>query len=374
MTTVTYARGRDWHIEARKPRGGFCFIHENSIHAVWACLRSGDIELRDLRVWLACHELLARRCTLEVGRTPRYGLDELHGLVGGVGGEHVRGSVRRLEKHGLLQFSEDVIDTVPYESRDQPGRPIPVPRPLLRLLAKSRGRAFIATVLGHLLRCVFYRNGVCRSGGWCKASWVADAFGVALRAVKAARARLLKLGVLRSVAADQLRLNRLGSPQVVSLDWRGETAPRQRQSTTESAPPEKHKELSSRRVDHQKPARTAVPAGARTRAKEPDLNNVTEADLKDPWRLAALFKEARLRGWVQKTEAEILAVFACATHALRVGTTNPAGLFRWLIERRRFDVVACSDEDNASRALARLKGGPATTPVKCPLQVAGHVA
>lgn len=355
MTTVTYARGRDWHIEARKPRGGFCFIHEKSIHAVWSCLRSGDIELRDLRVWLASHELLARRCTLEAGRTPRYSIEELHGLVGGVGGEHVRRSVRRLEKHGLLQFNEDAIDTVPYERREHPGRPIPVPRPLLRLLAKSRGRAFIATVLGHLLRCVFYKNGVCRSGGWCKASWVAAVFGVALRTVKEARARLLKLGVLRSVAADQLRLNRLGSPQVVCLDWSNEPAPHHRQSTTESAPPEKHKELSSRRVDHQKPARSAVPAGARLRAKDPDLNNVTEADLKDPWRLAALFKQARLRGWVGKTEAEILALFAAAAHALRVGTQNPPGMFRWLIAERRWTTLAHIDEDHARMLLRELQ-------------------
>lgn len=355
MTTITYARGRDWHIEARKPRGGFCFIHEHSIHAVWSCLRSSDIELRDLRVWLACHELIARRCKLEAGRTPRYSIEELHGLVGGVGGEHLRRSVRRLEKHGLLRFSEDSIDTIPYEVREHPGRPIPVPRPVIRLLAKSRGRAFIATVLGHLLRCVFYKNGVCRSGGWCKASWVAEAFGVALRAVKEARARLLKLGVLRTVAADQLRLNRLGSPQVVSLDWSNEPAPRHRQSTTESAPPEKHKELSSRRVDHQKPARSTDPAGARTRAKGPDLNNVTEADLKDPWRLAALFKQARLRGWVMRTESDILAFFSIAAKAIRVGSSNIPGLFRWLLHARRFDFVSLEDEDRARLLLKRLR-------------------
>lgn len=357
MTTITYARGRDWHIETRKPRGGFCFIHEHSIHAVWVCLRSGDIELRDLRVWLACHEPLARRCTLEAGRTPRYSIEELHGLVGGVGGEHVRRSVRRLEKHGLLQFRADSIDTVPYGVREHPGRPVPVPRSILRLLSKSRGRAFIATVLGHLLRCVFYRNGVCRSGGWCKASWVAEVFGVALRAVKEARARLHKLGVLRSVAADQLRLNRLGSPQVISLDWGSEPAPRHRQCTTESAPPEKHKELSSRRVDHQKPARPAVPAVARTRAEDPDLNNVTEADLKDPWRLAALFKQASLRGWVRKTEAEILAVFATAAHASRKGVRNPPGLFRWLLETRSFNYATAADEDRGRSLMRILREG-----------------
>lgn len=355
METIEYARGREWHIESRKPRGGFCFVHENSIHAAWSCLQSGDIELRDLRVWLACHELVARRCTLKAGRTPRYTFEEIHVLVGGAGGEHVRQSVRRLERNGLLEFAEDTVITTPYETREHAGRLVPVPRPILRLLARSRGRAFIATVLGHLLRCVFYRNGVCRSGGWCKASWVSEAFGVAVRAVKEARARLIRLGLLQRVAADQLRLNRLGSPHVVSLDWASKPAPRQHRSTTESAPPKKHKELSSRRVDHQKPARLADPAGARTRAKEPDLNNVTEADLKDPWRLAALFKQARLRGWVTRTESDILAFFSIAARAIRVGSSNTPGLFRWLLHGRQFDFVSLEDEDRARLLLKRLR-------------------
>jgi len=355
MQLPEYARGSDWYVESRKPHGGFCLIHENSIHAAWSALRCGDIAMRDLRVWLACHELKARRCTLEEGRTPNYTIDELHGLVGGVGGRHIRRSLRMLERAGLLRFRDDELHTMPYAVTDDPGRMVPVPRPVLRMLSKSTGRAYIATVLGHLLRCLYYKHGVCRSGGWCKASWVADTFGVAVRAVKEARARLVQLGLFRVLTADQLRLNRFGRPLVVCLDWLSESAPRSRHSTTKSALPREHKKLSYRRVDHQKPARAADAAGARIRANEPDLNNVTVEDLKDPWRLAALFKQARLRGWVRKTEAEILALFAAAAHALRVGTQNPPGMFRWLIAERRWTMLAHIDEDHARILLQELQ-------------------
>jgi hypothetical protein len=355
MQLPEYARGSDWYVESRKPHGGFCFIHENSIHTTWSALQMGEIAMRDLRVWLACHELKARRCTLEEGRTPDYTTDELHGLVGGVGGQHIRTSLRSLERAGLLRFREDELHTVPHEVADDPGRPVPVPRPVLRMLSKCTGRAYTATVLGHLLRCLYYKRGVCRSGGWCKASWIADTFGVAVRAVKEARARLVALGLFRILNADQLRLNRFGRPLVVCLDWLSGSAPRSTPSTTKSAPPEEHKKLSYRRVDHQKPARVADPPGARIRARTPNLNDVTEADLKDPWRLAALFKQARLKGWVKKTESEVFTVFASAAHALRVGTRNRAGLFRWIIERRHWNVVSVKDEDCGRRMLSRLR-------------------
>lgn len=358
MQLPEHARGSDWYVESRKPHGGFCFIHENSIHTAWSALRSGEIAMRDLRVWLACHELKARRCTLEEGRTPNYTTDELHGLVGGVGGQHIRKSLRTLERAGMVRMREDELHTMPHEVADDPGRPVPVPRPVLRMLSKSTGRAYVATVFGHLLRCLYYKRGVCRSGGWCKASWIAETFGVAVRAVKEARARLVELGLFRVLNADQLRLNRFGRPLVVCLDWLSGSAPRSTQSTTKSAPPEKHKKLSYRRVDHQKPARAAGPAGARLRAKAPDLNDVTEADLKDPRRLAALFKQARMRGWVRKSEAEILNVFSAACHARRVGDRNAPGLFAWMVRTQHWQLIANRDEDRARHLLAGLLSEP----------------
>lgn len=355
MEHAIHAKGQDWYREAAKPAGGFRFLYEHAVHRAWEALRDGRIGLRDFRVWLACHELKARRCVVGDSRVPSYTLEELNTLVGGVGGEHLRRSLRALERESILSFDGRSVDLTPGLDRGRRGRLIPVPRPVLRHLCKATGRAYLATALGHLLRCLFYRMGQCRSGGWCKSSWVADTFGVAIRAVKEARKKLVGMGILLLANADQLRLNRFGKPVLVSLEWGSNSAPRNAESTTESAPPGEHKKLSFRRSEHQKPARASDPAGARTRAKDPDLNNVTEADLKDPWRLAALFKQARQRGWVRKTEADILAVFACAAHATRVSTRTSCGLFVWMVRSRAFHFLSGQDDDAGRRMRIWLK-------------------
>jgi len=97
-------------------------------------------------------------------------------------------------------------------------------------------------------------------------------------------------------------------------------------------------------------------AGARTRANESNLNDMTVEDLKDQWRLAALVKQARKRGWVRKTEAEILAVFSSAAHAMRVASVNPAGLFVWLVRQKQWDYLSIHDEDRARYSLKQIRG------------------
>lgn len=355
MEGARYARGKQWHVHVRKPDGCFAIIHENSLFAVWRCLQAGDVELRDVRTWLACHELRERRCDLGDGRRASYTIREIHQLVGGAGAKHIRRSLSRLEACDLLRFHDRSLDLVPACIACDKGRLIPVPRRLVRHLAKARGRAYIATVLGHLVRCLYLYGDTCRSGGWCKASWVAQNFGVAIRAVKDARKTLTALGILHVLEADQKRLNRLGCPVVVGMNWGSESAPPRGDSETESAPPYRHKNLSTRRVDHQNPDRASDSAGAYAQLNQPELANVTEADLDDPWRLAALFKQARHRRWVSRCEADILAVFAAAAHATRVGTTNRPGLFRWLVANRRWENLSNRDEDRARTMLNRLR-------------------
>ena len=78
-----------------RPSGGYVLISVNDICRAWTAYRSRAIKLVNLRAWFACHEMAARRCTLKKGREPQYSLDELHRLVGGAGGGHVRKAVRR---------------------------------------------------------------------------------------------------------------------------------------------------------------------------------------------------------------------------------------------------------------------------------------
>src|SRR5262245_54650595 len=75
----------------RKPEGGYSLISAGALLRCWRTYREGSIDYRAVRVWLAAHEVAARRCTLAKGRKPSYSLKELSGLVG-VGEKPVRSS------------------------------------------------------------------------------------------------------------------------------------------------------------------------------------------------------------------------------------------------------------------------------------------
>lgn len=84
------AIGRTWWQSATKPAGGFVLIREHAILSAWAALQRDDLELRDVRVWLAAFEVLERRLRASSGRRPSFGVEEFHRLVGGVGGQHTQ--------------------------------------------------------------------------------------------------------------------------------------------------------------------------------------------------------------------------------------------------------------------------------------------
>ncbi len=268
-----WASGRSWWVTAEKSQGGFVLVREDAIYRAWAALCDAKIELRDFRLWLASFEVLERRIGLRADRMPTYTEVEFRRLVGGVGREHFRTSVRRLERAGLGRWRENAIDLPGSRSAKATGggRFVPIPRPMLRYLARTSGRAFIATALGHVLRCLYFRGGRCISGGYCKSSWVADSFGVALRPVKEARAKLISMGFLVPLRADQLRLNRFGSPVLVNLAWAptSESAHRPAKRTSESAPPRtQESSFLRKRSDHQKPARARARLVSSTRKSE----------------------------------------------------------------------------------------------------------
>src|SRR5712691_1032704 len=145
MTTTTYPK-----CTARKPHGGFVFLTVQQLCLLWWAYRIRLIQLMDLRVWFADQEMVARRCQLAPDQVPAYTPTELHGLVGGGGGEHLRASLRRLEAVGLLTWSRTQLTfaTSPADLRDihdladfhrmlhaiaHAQRRVPVPRQVVRL-------------------------------------------------------------------------------------------------------------------------------------------------------------------------------------------------------------------------------------------------
>src|SRR5512135_444321 len=220
----------------RKPEGGFCFFTITQLVMAWTALREGKINLRELRIYFALAEMKNRRCGgQDDQRPPEFTPREIRNLVGGVRGE--REAVHKLLSVGLLrQVTKTNIEfaTDPAELRFEPktlddtlakipnrDRRVPVPRRIVRLIAGGARRTLIATILGHLIRCLFYKHGLCQPKGCVKASWIADVFGISERAVKEQRQHLIALGWLLPQKTPQRTLNSHGLWLTINLAWDG---------------------------------------------------------------------------------------------------------------------------------------------------------
>lgn len=217
----------------RKPEGGFVFITVRQLCRVWLAYHQHRIRLVDVWVWWAAHEVVAKRCQANADQQRCYRVEELDRLVGSA---HSRPqSLRRLAQAGLVCWDEEQI-TFPEEATSMDEfqaltamleqipnheRRVPVPRRIIRYVAGGCRRVGMATILGHLLRCLYYRAGHCCPDGHCKAPWIAQVFGVGLRQVKRARQHLERLGLFQRHDAPQWVLNRYGVDCTINLQWDG---------------------------------------------------------------------------------------------------------------------------------------------------------
>lgn len=355
-----------------KPDGGFVSINVGVLFAAWWCYREGTIELADLRLWFALHEAKARRCQMRKSRRPRYSVDELLTLTQQRKRSSVRASLRRLRELGLvtcrrctMEFPKSHVD-VCFSDADafhqrfsliqNRRRGVPVPRRLIRFVAAKSRRVIIATLLGHTMRLLYLRNGQCRADGNCKASWIAEVFGVDVRSVKEGRRRLIERGVLQPQETPQWYRNRYGWRGAVNLEWGTvdnlparddclRKPPPQATSICSKPPPPRQNQYLSSRILNQQPACGANGASR----KRTDKWHVRLSELTDREATQGLFERAVSSGVVGRSDR--LNVFAAAQHALRVGTRNPAGLFAWLLRNRQWNYITQADEDAALRVL-----------------------
>lgn len=351
-----------------KPEGGFCFVPALGFIATWWAYKRQILSLADVRVWLAIFEVVARRCIVQGNRSFSCVEHELAAIVGG-DAEHVAASLRRLERLGYLRRSRTTfqatcdIDRLTREERDELSqlldqvknhrRRVPVPRRILRLLTRTARPVFWATTVGHLLRCMYYRNRQCAPDGRCKASWIANVFEVDVRNVKAARRELIEHGLLFMDPTDQCSMNRWGPRVRFNLTWKCDTPvdaapPRSSGSTPQLPPPRKNRELASRLVD-QEPARAAALGYPTSRSW-----HLEASELKSLPALQRLFERCVTLRLCIPGEAARLAFFATAARALRVATSNAPGLFATLVRSKRWGFATLADEDLARRWLRQL--------------------
>jgi hypothetical protein len=66
----------------RSITGGFVLVSLPTLMAVWRACQTKPLGITDFRAWLACHEIMARRCTAHHGRVPVYSFAEVANLFG----------------------------------------------------------------------------------------------------------------------------------------------------------------------------------------------------------------------------------------------------------------------------------------------------
>lgn len=370
--------------------GGYTLITGTTLLAAWWAYKRRTIRLADLRAWFACCELMAQRRAS--GAKSEFRPAESHvACMTAVDLPATAASLRRLAAAGLVTVGENGL-SIPDEfavelspPRDPAqhalaqvrhhARRVPVPRRMLRVLATSTRPVFIATVLGHLLRCLFFRGGKVASSGLCKSSWIAEVFGVDERNVKAARRELVANGWLLVDHASQRFLNRWGLPVRVNLDWErvavdapsvmdglcdGRVSPPPEGSQeVGSPPPLKNTHRFQRSKNH-----VPVPAGGACEPVIPEcvrpFRDVRPPDLCSTAELRALFRGAVQAGLVRPCAADELRFFAAAERAITLGTANPGGFFATLVRRGLWHVISQRDEDAARRHLSPNVAGPHT--------------
>jgi hypothetical protein len=404
----------------RKPAGGFNLISITQLMMAWCAFREGHMGLKELRVYFALIEMKARRCRLDDGQTPEFAIEELRKLVGGAGGETLRESLRRLNRVGLVRnlsketielatdLDELTFDTTPVrEALDKiphHERLVPVPRRVIRLIAGGARRTLIATTLGHMIRCLFYRGGKVHPSGVVKASWVADVFGVSERQVHLQRQHLIELGILVRLDTPQRVLNRHGQWFAFDLDWSpavparvgvpSQAAPAKAETITEppvasppagsragEAPPAEpspppaeipaqtvtpkenskplREDLKTSKPASGGPAGDCIPPSEGKNLGKPTLRDVKPEDLRDPARLMDLHAQAVEQGAISNSENDRLNFFAAANHARVIGSRNPPGLFVRIVRSKLFGFLTQDDED-AARAQVRILLYPKT--------------
>lgn len=370
----------------KKPEGGYVPVPAWAIVSVWNGYRQGKLRFGDVRLWLAAFEVRARRCRVRRGCRPRWEPAELAGVAGLRNLGRASTGLRRLEGVGLLTWGSSgaVTPTGEPASMGEAGltadqrnqlrndrRMVPVPRRTLRFLCSTTRPVLLATALGHLLRCVYWRRRGVSPRGLCKAGWVARLFGVDARNVKAARGCLESLGLLRREPTPQHVLNRWGQAVVWNMAWDPRESPPQTTSGRRGTPPPKRTGISLRELRNQepRPARRGVFGHA--------LGRVERGDLADPGRLEELHARASAAGLVGEGLAGKLRVFAAAARARRVGSINPVGLFAAIVTRGLWGHLSGIDEEGGRRL--QRSGGAATerrarTPNAPPVSVAQVVA
>jgi len=363
-------------------QGGYKTVTPVQIANCFGALNQDAISYRAVRVYFACLSLVAtreaaKRDAVKKGRKPcgeaRYRVAELCAVTG-LKAQAVKRELRSLKKAGLLSWSEKLLvvkcDSLPgndgllqsLSGQRSPLRPIPVPRAVLRFVARSTKGALGKTVMAYVVRglSIDRKDASLRSAGTVKASWIADVFRLSLRSVKGARKELIDCGLItKDTGSFQRKLNRDGAYFQVNLAWhegKGETlkiSPRGLQKRPDFAPPYEYKKTSYEFKNQKTESRALrVPGVCKQKNRgEATIRDIKAQDLKNFMSLKALFFQAVRNNWVQGSESNFLNWIAAAVRANTVPARDPVRVFVAIVRRSQWHLITQAQEERARAAI-----------------------
>lgn len=361
---------------------GYKLISAEQLLGGLHALNERQITFRAFRTFIASFEVLAVREAAErskgaKSRKPqrRFLRSELAHLIGAREGMTISRELSSLRTTGLLTFSETVIASdAPYGCSSLLSllggrggkRLVPVPRQVLKYLAKCNRPAVAKTVVAYLIRgLALERTGRIRSAGTVKISWICRLCQISERAARAARAELIRLGwITKDTGSFQRKLNRDGAYFVINPAWRRvakRSAPLAPEKCSGSAPPieipetpygSKNQKAAQPQRAASRPVTGVCTANEGNIHETPSLRDIKPEDLKRLSRLKVLYAEATAAKWLNRSEANLRNFVAAAARATRVDG-DPVRVFVGIVRKALWHHLTSADEERATSALRR---------------------
>ncbi len=280
------------------------------------------------------------------------------------------------------------------------GKLVPIPRRIIRFLAKCEKRSTFLILLAYLERGMSLDKGKIKNAGTVKASLIAEQTDLTLRSVRTVRAELLELGIITpDTTKYQRKLNRDGAYFTINLSWNEnkttqvinrkgsegtikspvaekvpvdnslrpsvKISPLPIKNSTKISPPYRDK-LSSYEIRNQKTQSFASNTSGVFSKREkksrgegkillpPTIKNVLKADLENFGRCEELFFQATRKHLIEASEAGAINFLAAAVRAKSVSGDAPR-IFMGIIRKKLWKNITQADEDRALAALRRFR-------------------
>ncbi len=351
--------------------GGYVVITVGQIANICTAKREKRVSFAALRVYLACFEILAKRCVSR-GKKPSFQVTEIAKLIGGATDDTISRALRELQREKLLNWSETSITINPMliseEAKEvaealgtSQKRPVPIPRRLLRTLVRHTKPSEVIAALAHCARCLFIKARQITCKGFVKATFIARVFGIAERAVHSARRWLIDLEFLVPQQVHQLVMNRWGARFGINLKQGGKKLRKKAVDNSKSESKSQGESAGLKNINplkrinnsnNQKPTSGRRSGILSKTPRNISISAITLDDLHRMSSLEKLYQQAISAKWLPASERNARSFVAAAVRATKV-PGDSVRIFVGIVKKQLWNHITHEQEDRAKQVMTR---------------------